>query len=170
MQKTKVAFFDRDGVLNRLVKRDGSYYSPQKFNECVIVEPLIDFIKQVRIKGYLTICISNQPDIRRLKMEIEELNKMTNELMNKYEFDDFYYCLHDDDDECSCRKPKIGLFQKAILKWDIDISKSFYLGDTWRDEQAGKNLGIRTFMIPSAHEENEYQNLINHLHKISGFI
>ena len=62
MQKTKVAFFDRDGVLNRLVKRDGSYYSPQKFNEFVIVEPLIDFIKQVRIKGYLTICISNQPN------------------------------------------------------------------------------------------------------------
>ena len=170
MQKRKVAFFDRDGVLNHLVRREGSYYSPQKFNEFTIVRPLLGFVKKVKSKGYLTICISNQPDIKRLRMEIDELDKMTKELMDNYKFDDILYCLHDDDDDCSCRKPKIGLFQKAVLKWNIDLKKSFYVGDTWRDEEAGKNLGLTTFMIPSTREKQEYQNLINHLHKISSFI
>ena len=61
--KQKAVFFDRDGVLNHLVQRDGSFYSPQKFEDFHIVEKAKEVIDHVHKMGFLAIVVSNQPDI-----------------------------------------------------------------------------------------------------------
>tara|TARA_B100001057_G_C22803094_1_gene932309 strand:- start:591 stop:1079 length:489 start_codon:yes stop_codon:yes gene_type:complete len=143
----KAIFFDRDGVLNELVKRNNEFVSPQKIIDFKINLNAKELIKKARKKNYICICISNQPDVSRNLMSKKELDLMTENLLNTLDLDDIFYCLHDDSDNCECRKPKIGLFKKAINKWDIDISKSIFIGDTWRDYEAGNTLGIKTIII-----------------------
>ena len=145
--KQKAVFFDRDGVLNHLVKRDGSYYSPQKFEDFDIVNEAKEVVDHVHKMDYLAIVISNQPDISRGKLEQSELDKMTQSLINETKVDDVFYCTHDDDNDTGCRKPAPGLFFTAQKKYNIDFNKSFMIGDTWKDVEAAKNAGISMILI-----------------------
>jgi D-glycero-D-manno-heptose 1,7-bisphosphate phosphatase len=154
--KNKSIFFDRDGVLNKLVKRNNGYYSPRLFKEFKIYTEAFELIQNLKKLGYLSICISNQPDIARKKMKREELDLMSKKLISELHINDIYYCMHDDKDKCNCRKPGIGLFTEAIKEWDIDIERSIFVGDTWRDALAGKNLEIKTLII-----EKEYNSELN---------
>ena len=161
----KAVFFDRDGVLNHLINRDGSYYSPQKFEDFKLVEGAKHIVSHVQNMGYLAIVISNQPDISRSKLKQSELDKMTTTLYDKLRLDDVFYCIHDDNNDTGCRKPAPGLFYLAQKKYDIDLNKSFMIGDTWKDVEAAKNAGISMILIRSDYNKkiivkNEVQSLV----------
>jgi len=145
--KQKAVFFDRDGVLNNLVKRDGSYFSPQRFEDFHVVAGVKGIVKYVHEKGYLAIVISNQPDITRGTLKQSELDKMTNILYTELNIDDVFYCVHDDNNNIGCRKPAPGLFFSAQKKYNIDFDTSFMIGDTWKDVEAAKNAGISMILI-----------------------
>jgi len=155
--KQKAAFFDRDGVLNHLVKRDGAYYSPQKFEDFKIVDDAKKIVSLIQEKGYLAIVVSNQPDISRGKLEQSELDKMTQLLIEETKVDDIFYCIHDDDNDCGCRKPAPGLFFTAQKKYNVDFNKSFMIGDTWKDVEAAKNAGILMILL----DRNYNQDLVD---------
>ncbi len=162
--KKKAVFFDRDGVINHLVKRDSSYYSPQKFEDFKIVNDAKEVVNHVHEMGYLAIIISNQPDISRGKLAQSELDKMTDMLYKELNIDDVFYCIHDDDNDTGCRKPAPGLFYTAQKKDNIDLNKSFMIGDTWKDVEAAKNAGISMILIRKDYNkelvvENDVQNL-----------
>ena len=163
-QNQKAVFFDRDGVINHLVKRDRSYYSPQKFEDFKIVNDAKEVVNHVHEMGYLAIIISNQPDISRGKLAQSELDKMTDMLYKELNIDDVFYCIHDDDNDTGCRKPAPGLFYTAQKKDNIDLNKSFMIGDTWKDVEAAKNAGISMILIRKDYNkelvvENDVQNL-----------
>lgn len=147
---TKAIFFDRDGVLNKLVKRDGGYYSPLYFRNFEINHEAKSIISNLKSLNYLNIVISNQPDIARNRMNINELEMMTDYLKSEMYIDDIFYCMHDDKANCLCRKPKTGLFLEAKTKWNIDFNKSFFVGDTWRDLDAGKNMAFKTIILENS--------------------
>ena len=150
----KAVFFDRDGVLNYLVKRDGSFYSPQNFKDFHIVDEAKEVINRVQEMGYLVIVISNQPDILRGKLKQSELDKMTDMLFEKLSIDDVFYCTHDDNNDSGCRKPAPGLFFTAQEKYNIDFKKSFMVGDTWKDVEAAKNAGIPMILLRKDYNKN----------------
>ena len=150
----KAAFFDRDGVLNKLVERDNGFYSPRVFSQFKIILNSIEVTNYTKSKGYLNIVISNQPDIARNLLPKTELEKMTNVLCNKLIIDDVFYCFHDDIDNCKCRKPRIGLFISAKSKWDIDFKNSFFIGDTEKDYNAAKKINIPFYLINYKHNSN----------------
>ena len=158
-QKQKAVFFDRDGVLNHLVKRDGSYYSPQSFQDFHIADDAKDVINHVHEMGYLAIVVSNQPDISRGKLIQSELDKMTDILFEKLSIDDVLYCTHNDDNDIGCRKPAPGLFYTAKKKYNIDLNKSFMIGDTWKDVEAAKNAGISMILINKDYNQ-DLENVI----------
>ena len=56
-------------------------------------------------------------------------------------------CLHNDADNCSCRKPKPGLLLEAAAKHGIDLKASYFVGDRWKDVHAGKAAGCRTIFV-----------------------
>ena len=143
----RAIFFDRDGVLNKLVKRDGGYYSPLNFKNFKINEEAKSITNDLKRLNYLNIVISNQPEIARNRMKSSELEKMTEYLKNEIIVDDIFYCTHDDNSNCACRKPKTGLFLNAQKKWNIDLHESFFVGDTWRDLDAGKNMNLKTIIL-----------------------
>ena len=65
--------------------------------------------------------------------------------------DMIYYCPHRPDEKCECRKPKPGMLLQAIKDWEVDIEKSWLIGDSESDVQAGKAVGIKSIRI----KENE---------------
>jgi D-glycero-D-manno-heptose 1,7-bisphosphate phosphatase len=152
--KQKAVFFDRDGVLNYLVKRDGSFYSPQNFEDFQLVAGAKKVIDNVHKMGFLAIVISNQPDISRGKLVQSDLNKMTDLLFEKLNIDDAFYCIHDDDNDTGCRKPAPGLFFTAQKKYNIGFNESFMIGDTWKDVEAAKNVGIPIILIDKDYNQD----------------
>lgn len=157
--KQKVVFLDRDGVLNHLVKRAGSFYSPQNFEDFQLVTGAKEFVDSVRKMGYLVIVISNQPDISRRKLSQSDLDKMTDLLFEKLNIDDVFYCTHDDNNDTGCRKPAPGLFFTAQKKYNVDFNKSFMVGDTWKDVEAAKNANISMILLNKDYNQ-DLENVI----------
>ena len=164
--KQKAIFFDRDGVLNELVSRDGSFFSPQTFRDFHIVADAKYVVNHVKNKGFLTIVISNQPDISRGKLKQSELDKMSTLLTDKLNIDDIFYCTHDDSNDTGCRKPAPGLFFAAQKKYNIDFNKSFMIGDTWKDVEAAKNACV-SMMILLDKEYNQDLNEVVRVENLS---
>ena len=150
----RAVFFDRDGVLNKLVFRDGDYYSPRNINNFKLYNDAAKVIQAVKDKGYLSIIISNQPDVSRGMLTKSMLNKMTKQLFDKLKIDDIFYCIHDDPDAKGCRKPAPGLIKKAQKKWNIDLKQSFMIGDTEKDKGAANNAGVNFFLISRDYNNN----------------
>ena len=164
--KQKAIFFDRDGVLNKLVSRDGSFFSPQTFKDFHIVDDARKVIKLVHKIGYLAIVVSNQPDISRGKLKQSELDKMTTLLTNELNIDDVFYCTHDDNDDIGCRKPAPGLFFTAQKKHNINFNESFMIGDTWKDVKAAKNAGIAMMILL----DTEYNQDLNAVIRVKNLL
>ena len=116
-------------------------------------------IKKINENGFLSIIVTNQPAIAKgivsEKKFLEDLMKFSFELSkNKSYIDKIYYCPHHPDKgfkneilklkiNCSCRKPNNGLFKIAIKELNIDIKKSFMIGDQMSDYLASKKTKLR---------------------------
>lgn len=155
--KQKAIFLDRDGTINKYVGflRD--------INEFELIDGVNEAIKKINVSGYLAIVITNQPVIARGEVTYEELNEIHNKmetlLGNQGAYlDAIYYCPHHPDSgfdgevkelkfDCDCRKPKPGLLLKAAEELNIDLSKSWMIGDSKNDIMAGKNAGCKTALI-----------------------
>ncbi len=140
----KALFIDRDGVVN---DDTGRYYTytPNDFVFCEKIEESLKLFKQ---NDFLTILITNQGGVAKgeySRVDVEKTHRFMQEHLKKYnaEFTDIYYCPHHDKiTDCRCRKPKSGMIIDAIEKYNIDISKSVFIGDSKRDIQAAQNAGI----------------------------
>lgn len=161
----RAVFFDRDGVLNNLVFRDGKYYSPRNINKFKLFNDAEEVIYTIRDKGYLAIIVSNQPDIARGYLKKSVLDEMTKLLFDKLSVDDVFYCMHDDPDVEECRKPAPGLIIKAQKKWGIDLNQSLMVGDTEKDQGAAKNAGVKFILISRSY--NDHINTSNRISKLT---
>ena len=160
----RAVFFDRDGVLNKLVFRDGDYYSPRDMDNFQLYNDAEKVIHHIKTKGYLVLIVSNQPDIARGLLKKSVLNEMTKNIYDKLRVDDIFYCMHDDPDAAGCRKPAPGLIIKAQKKWDLDLSQSMMIGDSEKDFGAAKNAGIKFILISRPYNNNMItSNRINKL-------
>ena len=154
----KAIFLDRDGIINKAIIKNKKPYPPTKLSE---VEPILEinnFIYSWKAKGYLIIIVTNQPDVSRGTLDKNIADQINEHLSYVINFDDIFVCYHGNDNECDCRKPKIGLFMQAKEKYDIDLSKSWMVGDRWRDVEAGKNAGCKTIFVDYGYDEKQPTN------------
>jgi D-glycero-D-manno-heptose 1,7-bisphosphate phosphatase len=140
-------FLDRDGVLNDLVCRDGAAVSPREPDEFRLRAEAASAVRDLRSAGFPVLVVSNQPDIARGRMGPAALECMTAMLRSAVPVDDVAVCPHDDADACGCRKPKPGLLLALASRWDVDLARSYMIGDSWRDIGAGRAAGCRTILI-----------------------
>jgi D-glycero-D-manno-heptose 1,7-bisphosphate phosphatase len=140
-------FLDRDGVLNRVLIREGSPFSPRSLGEFEVVPGAAEALARLRRSGFLNIVVTNQPGVKRGELPCEELDFMNAHLMDSFPIDGLYVCFHDDQDGCECRKPKPGLLLKAQEDFGIDLTGSYMVGDTWRDMEAGRAAGCTTILL-----------------------
>ena len=149
----RAVFLDRDGVINRAIIRDGKPYPPSGVDELKIVEGAAESLRDLKQAGFLLIVVTNQPDIARGTQDRATVDVIHQALRETLPLDDFFVCPHDDSDRCDCRKPQSGLLLRAAEKYDIDMSKSFMVGDRWRDVDAGANAGWATVWIDYGYRE-----------------
>ena len=153
MKKQKCVFLDRDGVLNHAIVRDRKPFSPRSISEFTLMPNVVKNVKKIRSLGYLTIITTNQPDISTGKLSLKTLELFHNILNSKLELTDIYFCPHLESDNCKCRKPKCGMINDAVKKYNIDLNKSFVIGDRWRDIDCGIKSGCKTIFIDYNYKE-----------------
>ncbi|MFX0039502.1 MAG: D-glycero-beta-D-manno-heptose 1,7-bisphosphate 7-phosphatase [Promethearchaeota archaeon] len=159
-EKKKAVFLDRDGVINKEV----SYLSNSK--DFRFIEDSIEALKILKQKGFLLIIITNQAGIARGYFTEGTLktihSKMNNRLKKEgLELDDIYYCPHHPDftGPCNCRKPNPGMILKAKLQHNIDLTKSYMVGDTLNDIQTGKAANCKTVLVLTGYGKEEQKNI-----------
>jgi D-glycero-D-manno-heptose 1,7-bisphosphate phosphatase len=140
-------FLDRDGVINRLVWRQGQAVSPRSFSEFVLADGIQEAVKLLKAAGLPVFVVTNQPDIARQKMAAAALEQMTAAVYQALPIDDLRICPHDNGDDCACRKPRPGMLIELAAQWQIELSRSFIVGDSWKDMVAGQQAGCRTVLI-----------------------
>jgi len=149
----RAVFLDRDGVVNRSIVRDGKPYPPNSVGEMEILAGVPDALTSLRKAGFLNIVVTNQPDIATGKQKAEVVEAMHQRLRNELALDDIKVCRHRDADGCDCRKPKPGMLLQAAREFDIDLERSFMVGDRWRDVAAGQAAGCISFFIDYGYRE-----------------
>ncbi|QXV67445.1 HAD family hydrolase [Mucilaginibacter sp. 21P] len=149
-EKKKAVFLDRDGVLN---KEMGDYVC--KFEDFHVLDNF-SALKELQDRGYMLLVATNQGGIAKGWYSEDELAKMHDHLKQVYqehgvELTDFFYCPHHPNftGDCDCRKPKPGLLLQGISKYNIDPSRSYFIGDRERDVEAGEAAGVKGILIDS---------------------
>jgi D-glycero-D-manno-heptose 1,7-bisphosphate phosphatase len=159
--KSKAVFLDRDGVINEVVynKEMGIVDSPSTVEQFKLLPDVGKAINKFHKQGFKAIVISNQPGLAKEHYDIGVFEKIKEKMKIELEkenvkIDAEYYCLHHPEAKiqkykiiCDCRKPKPGMILKAAKEHDIDLSKSWMIGDGINDLQAGRKAGCKTILI-----------------------
>lgn len=150
-KKNRAVFVDRDGTINV----DVHYLNDP--NEFEMYPGVGEGVKRLKSNGFKIIIVTNQSGIGRGYFSERQLSDVHERMKIEFrkfgvELDGVYYCPHHPDDNCNCRKPNTGLFEKAIKEHNVDAGKSYVLGDKPLDVAAGKKIGARTVLIPEPHE------------------
>ncbi len=149
----RAVFLDRDGVLNAPVIREGKPYPPDSLAALKILPGVDEALSRLHAAGYLNIVVTNQPDVATGKQSIEVVEAMHDRLLRELPLDGVKVCYHTDDQKCDCRKPKPGMLLQAAKDHDIDLSRSFLVGDRWRDVAAGQAVGCSCFFVDYGYDE-----------------
>lgn len=144
-------FIDRDGTINH----DPGYLGDP--DHAFLIENAGKGLAILKNDlGCKIFVVSNQSGISRgliSRENVDAVNERINELLLKdgAGIDKFYYCPHhpdfSPDAECNCRKPLTGMIEQAAREFDIDLSRSFMIGDSKSDIECGKNAGLRTILV-----------------------
>jgi D-glycero-D-manno-heptose 1,7-bisphosphate phosphatase len=146
-------FLDRDGVLNESIVRNGKPYPPANLAEFKLFPEASGALARLKEAGFLLLVVTNQPDVARGTQTLEIVETMHLGMAATLPIDDFFVCWHDDADRCNCRKPLPGLLYSAADRYDVDLCRSFMIGDRWRDIDAGATAGCRTVLVDREYNE-----------------
>ncbi len=150
-------FLDRDGTIIRQVEL------LHKAKDVKILSRAALAIKAMNKLGYLTVIVTNQPVVARgisTPKEVDQIHALLIGRLGKSnaKIDAVYYCPHHPNAtvkkyrlKCKCRKPEIGMILDAAKKYGIDLKKSFMVGDSTRDTQAGNRAKLKTILVKTGH-------------------
>lgn len=115
-------------------------------------------VNALRSAGFKLICVTNQPDVGAGKQKKEIVEAMNRRMQETLKLDRIQVCYHTEDEDCLCRKPKPGMLLEAAKEESVDLTRSFMVGDRWRDIEAGKAAGCKTVLIQYDYTEKEAKN------------
>ncbi len=150
----RAVFLDRDGVLNRTLEREGKPYPPTALDELEILPGVPEACTLLKKAGFLLVVATNQPDVGRGTLRQEVVEELNAHLCRLLPIDRVEVCYHPGGAvECDCRKPKPGMLLRAARDLDIDLARSWMIGDRWRDIDCGHAAGCRTVFIDRGYAE-----------------
>lgn len=155
----KAIFLDRDGTINI----DHGYVHNLKDWE--LIPRSIDALKILQKAGYLLIIITNQSGIGRGYYTLKDFEKINDYMLKQFSKDNIdikkvYFCHHDPDENCECRKPKTFFIKQAEKEFNINLSQSFVIGDKTADIKTGVDSGCKTVLVLTgkAGKDNTYDS------------
>jgi histidinol-phosphate phosphatase family protein len=157
----RAVFLDRDGTLN--VDKD----CLRSADELELLPGVAEALHELNLHGWRIVVITNQPVISKGFCDEAELQNIHNKLESllglEHAFlDRIYFCPHHPEKgfpgerpelkiDCNCRKPKIGMIEKAVADLNIDLSQSWLIGDTTTDVQTAKNAGLKSILLQTGY-------------------
>lgn len=155
----KYIILDRDGVL---VKDKGHVY---KTEDLELMPGAVEGLKMLKNAGYKFIIISNQAGIAKGLYTRSDAKRFNNKLMSilaskNIDLEKIYFCEHHPEINgyCSCRKPAVGLAEKAASEFNINLNDSYFVGDKDSDIEFGKNCGGKTCLIDNGQYETSFDS------------
>lgn len=142
-------FIDRDGTINERPPKACYVENEQQF---VWLKGAKEAIKLLNENGYRVLMVTNQPGIARGKLSLESLKKIHDKMELELadvgaHIDKIYFCPHNWDEGCECRKPKPGMLYQAQKEYNLNLTKCILIGDDERDIEAGEAAGCITYMV-----------------------
>ena len=155
--KSRAAFLDRDGVINRKPLENG-YVT--RWEDLQFMPGVAESIALLNHAGYQVIVVSNQRCVARGLVTSQALDSIHQQMCNWLasagaRIDAVYYCPHETQPPCSCRKPAPGLLLTAAREHEIDLAASWMIGDSEIDIEAGRSAGCRTIRLLSSTEPSQ---------------
>jgi histidinol-phosphate phosphatase family protein len=159
-------FMDRDGVLN---KEKGGVHSPR---DVELIGGAAGAIRSFNDAGVPVICVTNQPDLAKGKMTWSDFRAVTGEIDHKLAaeagayLDDIFVCPHHPErgwegevselkGPCDCRKPADGLLRRAAKFHNLDLGRSWLIGDRYCDIAAASTAGVQSILVSTGHAGND---------------
>ncbi len=172
--KRRTFFFDRDGIINKRIV--GDYV--KNIEEFEFNPEIFDIFRHIKTIGYLAILVTNQQGIGKNIMTEEDLNTVHEHMQqglkvkSGYQFNDIYFCPTLEVDQSYDRKPNPGMLYKAFDKWDVDVERSWMIGDSVKDAIAGKRANLKTILVGDYSPEDcpEADKIFPSLSEASDFI
>ncbi len=159
----KAIFLDRDGVIN--VEKNYLY----KIEDFEFIEGVFETLLHLQSLEYKLFIITNQSGIGRGYYTIDDFNLLTNWMKKEFEnsnikISQVELCPHGPDDGCTCRKPKIGMIENILKNHNIDLKKSWLIGDKSSDIKCANNANIKnTIQVKSGHEFSEEESISDYI-------
>ena len=157
-----IAFIDRDGTISK-------EYSDNEWRNIttpILLNGTIEGLKKIIDDGYEIIILTNQNLISDGIITEEQFKKYNDKLIqilsqNGISILKTYYCPHNDDDNCNCKKPKTGMIDVALEDFNIDIKNSFYIGDSYSDYKLAKKFNLKFYGIKGKNNDDifKYENI-----------
>lgn len=153
-----IIFLDRDGVIN---KYPGNFKYVESQKDFIFLPRVKEAIALLTKAGYKIFVISNQAGVSKRIYSKETLSGITKNMLNEIErsggrIEEVLYCIHTEEENCNCRKPKTGLINQVLAVGGyVDKKQSFFIGDSIRDIKTGKNAALKTILVLSGREKIE---------------
>lgn len=148
-------FLDRDGTLNATIVRDGKPYPPRSADEFQLLPGVVEGCRELREAGFVLVVATNQPDVGRGTQRRETVEAMHARLRELLPIDrvEVAYDAGDEAPPSGFRKPAPGMLLRAARELDLDLERSWMVGDRWRDIDCGRAAGCRTIFIDHDYAE-----------------
>ena len=152
MGSLKGFIFDRDGIVNKLISDKGELRPPKNTEELIINNEIVMFSNFLRNKGYKLFIVSNQPDVKRGGLNIDNLNKINKKISETISFEEIICEVEDDELK---KKPSPYMVNKIIKNHNLIISETWLFGDRWVDILSAKKAGIKSILLLKDYSFNE---------------
>ena len=151
-----VVFLDRDGTLNASVVREGKPYPPSTVEEMQLLPGVAEACRQLHAVGYTLVVVTNQPDVGRGTQSqpmVEAMHEYLMRIIPEITCIEVCYDPGGDTPPSKYRKPAPGMLHRAKEKLGLDLSRSWMIGDRWRDVDCGHRAGCQTIFINWGYDE-----------------
>lgn len=110
-------------------------------------------IRKLRKLGFLIFVVTNQPEISRGNLSLEDSDAINAIIDSEMEPDEIVVCPHDDSDGCNCRKPLPGMVTGLISRYTLEPTRCYLVGDRVKDIEAGIAAGVESIQIDRGYPE-----------------
>jgi D-glycero-D-manno-heptose 1,7-bisphosphate phosphatase len=145
----KAVFFDRDGVLTALVEKR----APWSMKEFHIHREALSALTLTQNLGFMNLVITNQPDVETGRLGYSELEMMHELMRNELPIDDIAFCTKRDTYRY---KPEPGMVEELAAQHNVDIKKSWMVGDRWRDIVLAHKIGMPSILIVNNETQQDW--------------
>ena len=158
----KTVFLDRDGTLNIEI-----YPYLTHIDQLQVFDFTHEAIRLLNKHQFKTILVTNQSCVAKKLISENYLQKIHETLLSRLKakdahLDAIYYCPHNPEDKCFCRKPNGGMVHRAVKEHGVDLKKSYMVGDRLFDLHLGKNMGLKTVLVLTGAGEKTFKALIDY--------